>query len=974
MVINKENKNRILNLIWLLLITTNLSAQSINDLDRVSMWFSASQGVELQGDSSVLSWRDIRVAADSSFQVDTLKQPKLIAYDSLLNNQPIIYFDGVSDQLINLYDHDFAAMYIVSRWSGNETTFPTFNGLIARYADPTASFKHILIGNGGSSNIYTASTVPWLNSGIYVNNQLTRDYSPLNQFKMIYAQSDSSAHYNDLLIGSGIQANWYWKGGIAEIIGFDTIPSDSAKNIVNQYIQNKYAPPVNLGLDLVKNIFCDTLITAYKPWYTSYNWISGETDSAITVSQTGWYSVTVTDVFGFESTDSIYIEFPVINTISSDTICEGSSKIWTTNIDTVNFDFEWSNGTNDSLLNITEASDYWVKITDTLGCFRYSDTITISVDSFPTQTSLGMDKTVCQFGNLGLEVDNGGISYIWSTTDTTMQTVVDTAGSYWVEVRNDIGCVTRDTINITINGFAPTVGFNAINVCDNATTLFINTSFTTDGSNMIGWHWDFGNGDTSIAENSQYNYVSGVYDIVLQVETDSGCVNTIQQEVTIHQKPTAGFFPLNGLMCSNQESEFSNNSFSVDGVINAWNWDFGVVGTADTSSLENGMYVFSNAGSFNVQLISTTEYGCSDTTSQFISVKQSPTASYVLGDSCVNNLISFTNTSLGNLFSTNWDFGDANSSTLNSPSHIYNASGLFNTELIIRDLNGCYDTLDREISIYDTPVAHFIEDDFCVLNNSQLFDSSSTSSGTLNQWDWEVLTTSYNASIQHPSFSFSVADTGIYSVKLRVENSFGCTDSTVKVISVNPLPVPDFIFSPEIGLPPLMVNFTNNTVGGSSYEWYFGDSGYAVDESPSYTYLDSNNFEIKLIATSIYGCADSVIKTIQVIEPIVDVAVENIAYEFVSGTHFMKVIARVANKGVVAVQNLDLELSNSTTGSIIEKWTGNLLPNGVELIEFSSTIEMPRGEIPDVICVEALNPNSTTDVNSHFLLNCIHTP
>jgi hypothetical protein len=260
-------------------------------------------------------------------------------------------------------------------------------------------------------------------------------------------------------------------------------------------------------------------------------------------------------------------------------------------------------------------------------------------------------------------------------------------------------------------------------------------------------------------------------------------------------------------------------------------------------------------------------------------------------------------------------------------------------------------------------VANFISDDFCVLDNNQLFDSSSTNSGVLNQWNWEMLNTNYNSTSQHPQFVFAQPDTGVYNMKLKVVNNFGCVDSVIKTIAIHPLPVPSFTFTPTIGLAPLQVSFTNNSIGGSTYFWDFGDGNTSTSFNPIYTYVDSNIFDVNLVATSIYGCKDSTVNTIQIIEPIVDVAVKNITYELLPNSSLMKITTQLANKGVVAIETLDIILYNSSTGKVLEKWEGNILPGTQQLVELSSIIEIPGNEIPDVICVEALNPNNTTDVN-----------
>jgi PKD repeat protein len=750
---------------------------------------------------------------------------------------------------------------------------------------------------------------------------------------------------------------------IPEIFAFNDTITDSLRTILYNYLHYKYAPPINLGANIYAPNFCDTVLYAGKR-FTNHQWQDNSNSDSLIITETGWYSVTATDIFGFQSTDSIFVQFPTINQLTNNTICQGNSILWNTNLSNSTYNFEWNDSSTDSSLTISQPGDYWVKVTDSLGCFKYSDTITIAIDSFPTQTTLGIDKTVCQGATIGLEVGNNVVSYLWNTNDTTAQITIDTAGTYWVQVQNNVGCVASDTIQITVNGIAPTVIFNAINACNNSPTLFNNTSFTTDGSNIISSFWTFGTGDTSNLQNPSYYYLAtGNYTVTLQIITDSGCTNTLTQQIQVHKKPTAGFFPANSLMCSEQNSFFTNNSFSSDGVINSWLWDFGVAGNTDTSSLQNGNYAYAIAGNYSVQLIVTTEFGCRDTALNLINIKPSPTANFIVQDSCLTNQTKFTNLSTGTISMTNWDFGDANSSALLNPSHVYANSGSYNVILAIKATNGCWDTLIKPLNIYDNPMANFVTDDYCVLSNNQLFDSSSTNAGSLTNWSWNIASLSFQSTNQNPNIIFNLADSGTYQVKLNVVNSFGCTDSITKTIVVYPLPVANFNFSPEIGLPPLLVNFNNQTYGANSYLWDFGDGNSSIATSPTYTFQDSGIFNVTLFTTSLYGCVDSISKTIQIIEPIIDIAVKNIYYEFVPNTNFMKISVQLGNEGRVTIKNMDLILQNSSTVTILETWSGNLAPNLQNIYTFSSMIEMPNGEIPSLICVTATNINRGIDAN-----------
>jgi gliding motility-associated-like protein len=66
-----------------------------------------------------------------------------------------------------------------------------------------------------------------------------------------------------------------------------------------------------------------------------------------------------------------------------------------------------------------------------------------------------------------------------------------------------------------------------------------------------------------------------------------------------------------------------------------------------------------------------------------------------------------------------------------------------------------------------------------------------------------------------------------------------------------------FTLDPETGLPPLAVEFTNQTLNGVSYAWNFGDGGSSTEENPTHTYTSGGEIAIYMVATDVNGCTDT---------------------------------------------------------------------------------------------------------------------
>ncbi|WP_258104124.1 PKD domain-containing protein [Marinoscillum sp. MHG1-6] len=65
---------------------------------------------------------------------------------------------------------------------------------------------------------------------------------------------------------------------------------------------------------------------------------------------------------------------------------------------------------------------------------------------------LGMDTTICPGSTLDLDPGISGVSYLWSTGETTPTITVDTTDIYWVYVTLASGCTTYDEIAVTVYG------------------------------------------------------------------------------------------------------------------------------------------------------------------------------------------------------------------------------------------------------------------------------------------------------------------------------------------------------------------------------------------------------------------------------------------------------------------------------------------------------------------------------------------
>lgn len=166
-------------------------------------------------------------------------------------------------------------------------------------------------------------------------------------------------------------------------------------------------------------------------------------------NETGALTVTEHSAFGCSAapyTTDITINSPILSLGSQISICQGQTTDITP---AATFSsYLWNTGSTNKSLTVSKEGWYKLKATDNNGC-SVTDSIQLVLIRSP-KVNLGHDTSLCN-SNLLLDAGTDGISYAWSTNEITSRIeVADTKNNQliWVQVENDLGCVTRDTIEI----------------------------------------------------------------------------------------------------------------------------------------------------------------------------------------------------------------------------------------------------------------------------------------------------------------------------------------------------------------------------------------------------------------------------------------------------------------------------------------------------------------------------------------------
>lgn len=256
---------------------------------------------------------------------------------------------------------------------------------------------------------------------------------------------------------------------------------------------------------------------------------------------------------------------------------------------------------------------------------------------------------------------------------------------------------------------------------------------------------------------------------------------------------------------------------------------------------------------------------------------QNPVANFTANvtSGCAPLAVTFTDQSSGNPTEWNWEFSNGTLSSQRNPTVSFSAPGTYSVKLIVRNENGI-DQIEKTdyITVYPSPVADFTANLTlaCVPATIKFTDQSSTPVGTIVKWEWEF-GDGNTSTQQNPSHVY--ANTGFYTVLLRVTSSTGCTRriGRTRYIRVVDGVNTDFNFSlPGSCKSPFAINFQNQSSGPGniSYSWDLGNGQSSTVTNPTTIYNAAGTYTVRLNAQSDLGCNGTIQKTVTITQTTTD--------------------------------------------------------------------------------------------------------
>ena len=196
-------------------------------------------------------------------------------------------------------------------------------------------------------------------------------------------------------------------------------------------------------------------VTLTAPAGYTYAWSNGANTQAVTINNSGSYSVTVTDANGCSATSvatGVTVNTNPTAAITAGgptTFCAGGSVTLTASSAA---SYLWSTGATTQAITVNAGGSYSVSVTNGSGCSTTSPPTAVTVNANPTATiTAGGPTTFCAGGSVTLTASSGA-SYLWSTGPTTASITLSAAGNYSVTVTNANGCSATSTPTaVTVN-------------------------------------------------------------------------------------------------------------------------------------------------------------------------------------------------------------------------------------------------------------------------------------------------------------------------------------------------------------------------------------------------------------------------------------------------------------------------------------------------------------------------------------------
>ncbi|MCF8219111.1 MAG: PKD domain-containing protein [Bacteroidales bacterium] len=257
--------------------------------------------------------------------------------------------------------------------------------------------------------------------------------------------------------------------------------------------------------------------------------------------------------------------------------------------------------------------------------------------------------------------------------------------------------------------------------------------------------------------------------------TDTVCI-------TVYPAPSADFSISDSNLCAGDSLTLNYTGNAPASASYSWNIEGTTLNGQGPHSIQ-----FAQSGAKNISL--TVSDSCiSPQNTKTVEVHPLPSISFTPGtmQGCTGAPISFSNQTTPSSCSWNWNFGDGNSSTQQSPSHVYNARGTYKISLEAISPFGCKDSMtDIPLQVNASPKANI---DYQWEESDEIIFSDASTAGaasyalTGRQWSFGPAASPQTS--QDSSVHVIYSSPGNYETELIVQNDHSCSDTSTLIANI----------------------------------------------------------------------------------------------------------------------------------------------------------------------------------------------
>ena len=323
----------------------------------------------------------------------------------------------------------------------------------------------------------------------------------------------------------------------------------------------------------------------------------------------------------------------------------------------------------------------------------------------------------------------------------------------------------------------PTASFGFDDVCLGQTAVF-NASSSLLGNDTITNYW-YVNNDTLIGDTVTV-YFNGPnnYQVDLIAMTENGCSDTISQQFTVFNNPTANFTITES--CIDDAVLFDNTTASISSFTQfGWFYNNQLIDTTLDLS-----YIFNTPGNNTMTLVAVDSFSstvfCDDTISINFFVHDLPITSYTADTiQCedvgfvINN---FSSVSTGETLSYEWSIGGNPTSTTPNLSTVINNAGVYPINLTVTSSFGCETDSTIDMYVMATPVPPVLSFNTPECPGDDFFLTAVGEPNSTILWTGP---NNYTSTLFNSNFPLDENEMGIYTAFLTSE--YGCISDTTQI-------------------------------------------------------------------------------------------------------------------------------------------------------------------------------------------------